>query len=1049
MSENTSSAHAASYRLPDGRIPVLLSSDAAELLTAEAAALRDYARTHPDVPAEAIATQVLRTRPARRYRALAAVTDTAELVEALDSLAHDRPHPAVIRGTGAATRRRVAYTYPGQGSQRPGMGRQFYNRSEAFRRAVDACHEQSLQLFGSSPRDYVLGDLAGDDAAVSDVRVVQPGLFMQMVGLTAMWDAAGAVPAMTLGHSQGEIAAAYRSGVMTLSDALAIVTVRARLVHELSPRGHTMAVVGIDVDECEALLARHSGWAQLSVVNSAHILCVSGRRESVLEIVDMLTAQGKFAKEIRVEYPAHTSVVSDYQPAFIEALGTYLEHGRMLPGDLPCIGATLGEAVDESMTLGDYWFWNLRNRVRFDKAVAESVTGHGADFFIELSEHPTLILAVAETLSGLDEASPADRPVIGSSRRDAVGLEEFTRSLATLAVADTGFRWDALATDDDGPRWLPLEGFPNTVMRRMHLWADRDAGMTDEVNSPEWATARSGGDVQRLVSRWQPLKRRKLLAPRTIAVLDPTGQCAGPGAEICAAAGGQGAVARIVDDPGASADVIDTAVLLVGPTGTKPDEAAELLAQVLADAGWRAGLETLPEQFWWVTIGGEQVTDDDPVPDPLHGPITAALRCAAAEYPTVRFRHLDLDPTSDVPVGDRVISAVHVADEPELAQRDGTLYVKRLESAEPADHVSSPDTRHILITGGTGRLGMEFCRHYAAAAGRAGRITLISRSGDTPETARRLDALRAQTGTVIDVIACDITDESAVQQMASALPEPVTMMIHTAMTYVETPVDTIDRTQIAETWDAKVTGPRRVLAHVPAADDLHVLLCSSLAASLGGRGQALYAMANRMVDITAADLRADGFAATAIQWGLWQVQGPLDEGGVARVRGAGVIPMVPAAALRVGFADLATDSVVLSADWAELRDLLTVFGYQAVLPDIPGPAASPRRETPPAEPPAGLETVDERDTVQSVSDDARPAAAASIGDVLRAELATAMGLTGTGDELDPETPLVALGLDSLQALDLRRRVKNALGQDVPVEAILGGASLREIVDLMR
>ncbi|AZG46281.1 acyltransferase domain-containing protein [Gordonia insulae] len=435
-------------RLPDGRVPILISSDTAELVVEEAAAIRDWVRAHPDVDPARVGAHLLRTRPARRHRALVIAVDHSRLVDALDALAAGRVHPDVVRGAGAAAPRRIAYTYPGQGSQRPGMGTSYYRLSEHYRREVDTCHEQSMRLFGSSPRDYVLGELDADDPSATDVRTIQPALFMQMAGLTAMWDAAGATPALTVGHSQGEIAAAYRSGAMTLSDALTIVTIRARLVHELSPRGHTMAVVGIDVDECEDMLARNSGWAQLSVVNSAHILCISGKREAVLGMVDTLSAQGKFAKEIRVEYPAHTSIVSEYQPAFLDALGTYLENESMLAGTMPCIGATLGGAVDETMSLGDYWFWNLRNRVRFDKAMTDAAVGHRADFFIEMSEHPTLLLAMGETLSDVDEAGLAARPVIGTSRRDAVGLEEFTRNVAAVAVTDSGFRWEALQPAD-------------------------------------------------------------------------------------------------------------------------------------------------------------------------------------------------------------------------------------------------------------------------------------------------------------------------------------------------------------------------------------------------------------------------------------------------------------------------------------------------------------------------------------------------------------------------------------------------------------------------
>ncbi|ROZ99341.1 nocobactin polyketide synthase NbtC [Gordonia sp. OPL2] len=1058
--------------LPDGRVPILISSDTAELVVEEAAAIGDWVRRHPDVGPARVGAHLLRTRPARRHRALVLASEHAQLLDALDALAAGRVHPDVVRGAGAAAPRRIAYTYPGQGGQRPGMGASYYQLSEHYRREVDACHAQSMRLFGESPRDYVLGELAADDPSATDVRTIQPALFMQMAGLTAMWDGAGATPAATVGHSQGEIAAAYRSGAMTLSDALTIVTVRARLVHELSPRGHTMAVVGIDVDECEDLLARNSGWAQLSVVNSAHILCISGKREAVLGMVDALTAQGKFAKEIRVEYPAHTSIVSEYQPAFLDALGTYLENESMLAGAMPCIGATLGRAVDETMSLGDYWFWNLRNRVRFDKAMTDAVVGHRADFFIEMSEHPTLLLAMGETLSDVDEAGLAARPVIGTSRRDAAGLEEFTRNVAAVAVADSGFRWDALQPVDDpvGPGEPPLLGFPNTVMRRVHLWADREAGRDDEVNLPGWAARQAGNAVHRLVETWRPCKRRSLLPPRRIAILDPTDQGAGLARAIEAAAEQQGASAVVVGAGDQPLDA-DTAVLLVGPAGTKPDGAPDHLADVLVDGRWRAGLDPMPGQFWWVTMGGEQVVDADQTPDLVHASLTSALRCAAADHPAVRFRHLDLDPLSDGDPGAEVVSAVHVADEAELAVRAGTLYVKRLTQADGDDGEegdegdvvteSTPDLTHVLITGGTGKLGLEFADHLAAAG--AGRITLVSRSGGTSDVARRIEAVRRRHDTVIDVVRCDIADEAALAGLAAALPEPATLVVHAAVNYVATPAGDITRADLDDALRAKVTGLRSVLSAIPSADDVRVLLCSSLSATLGGRDQALYALGNRMLDVVAAELRADGTRAASIQWGLWRVQGPLDVTGVARVQGAGVVPMTPSAALAVGLSDLSTDSIVLSADFAELRDVLALLGAQRLLAEIPDDAAAPSAIVRPA--PGTVESTDvvedtERTQLVEPTQPGEPAATAepagsggpattaSVADLLRSELAVTMGLDPAQVDLDPDLPLVALGLDSLQALDLRKRVKTVLDQDLPIEAILGGATLREVIELM-
>ena len=168
------------YLLPDGTVPVLVSSESADLLVTEAASLLAYVEAHPDVTPQSIASMLFRTRVARKYRALAAVTNRDELISALRAIQAREPHPSVVTSTGAATARRTAFVFPGQGSQRPGMGNLFYELSPAFRAEVDKCHDVFMELYGTSPRSYVLHK---EGQADENVRVVQPALFMQMVGL--------------------------------------------------------------------------------------------------------------------------------------------------------------------------------------------------------------------------------------------------------------------------------------------------------------------------------------------------------------------------------------------------------------------------------------------------------------------------------------------------------------------------------------------------------------------------------------------------------------------------------------------------------------------------------------------------------------------------------------------------------------------------------------------------------------------------------------------------------------------------------------------------
>ncbi|WP_405133535.1 nocobactin polyketide synthase NbtC [Nocardia sp. NBC_01388] len=1021
------------YRLPDGSTPILLSSDAADSLRREAAALVAYLEERPDVTPDAVADMLFRTRAPRRQRALIMVTGRDQLIDALHAVAGGRPHQAVVAGDRAATARRIGYVFPGQGSQRPGMGLLYYRHSPVYRTAVDDCDATFQELHGISPLAYLLDETGqfGDE-----VEVVQPALFMQMLGLAAMWRAAGVEPAVTVGHSQGEIAAAVVSGIISLADGIRVVTLRANLVGSLERDNDwagqwAMAVLGVDRDECEALLARNSGWAELAVVNSAHVLAISGERGAVSELVASLTAQGKFAKEIRVAYPAHTSFVSKFRGDLEGTLQDTLDSPVFAPTEIDCLGATLGAAVTPDLPASEYWYWNLRNRVRFDLAVAEAAA-RDIDIFLEIADHPALMLAMQETLSGV--VAQQDFRTIGTSRRTALDLGEFTRNLAQVAVLDTGFPWESLRDDSSDIVRLPLLDFPNTQTNPKQLWAPfryrADLPVAVESTTAAAQSDASEGAVppQRLAERWVRLERRKLVPPGTLAVIDHTGRCGELADAIETSAARHGA-AVVGAESGTS---YETAVILL----PCPDD-GEIATAVRESADFIGDRRWLPEpdglrDVWLVTIGGERVLDAE-APDIAHAAAQAGFRCLASEYPGVGFRHLDLEAGQSLPEAAKaVLGAIHTSGEPELAVRAGGWYAKRLVLDETPDDcaLTAAELTEVVIIGGTGKLGLDCAADFARSGAR--RITLISRSGGAPAAVQRVRELSG-LGAAIDIRQCDVTDDNAVRALGEAFRDtPVSLVVHAAVDYEAAAAEPTPETVHAAA-ESKVIALDRLIRELPLTPDARVVLCSSLSATIGGRGHAVYAAVNRMLDAAATGYRRDGVGVTSVQWGLWRAVGADHTEALARISGTGLLPMEPGAAIAAGFS-APGNSIVVAAEWSTLRAIFALFGQDplfAELPDQPVHAAvAPAPETPePAAAPVAAPVA------QDISGHVRDA------------LRLVMGMDAT-EPIDGSMPLVALGLDSLQALDLRKRIESDLRRDLPVTAILGGASLDEVVSLL-
>ncbi|MFC6009729.1 acyltransferase domain-containing protein [Nocardia lasii] len=1155
----------AEYRLPDGRVPVLLSSDSVEGLRAEAAALREYVAARPEVTAERLADMLFRTRTPRRRRALilASATDeqvsasgdrmslTAEqvsasvaqvlpsgaqvsasgaqvsasggggsaartsasgvdtprdqLLSALDAIAAGTDHDLVVQADVPATTRRIGFVFPGQGSQRPGMGALFYAQSKAYRDVVDECAALHAERFGhSQPLHYLLGTEGQFEDTVWEV---QPALMFHMTGLAALWRAAGVDPDATIGHSQGELAAGAVSGVMTLRDSVLAVTHRARLVERLSPRGYSMAVFGMDREGVEALLARHSGWAELAVINSPHILAISGDRETVVDLVAAATARGQFAREIRVAYPAHTSIVAEVRADFVDLLGDEMSDPNFLASEIPCYGATLGEAITPALTHEAYWYWNLRNRVRFDLAVINAGSD-GVDLLIEVAEHPVLQLAIQENLSQVPTRPglPArDFRVLGTSLRTAEGLSEFTRNLAQVAVLDSEYRWDALRTDDTVT--LPLRDFPHTVTNPKRLWAP--LGTTETPAELAVTTPKP----QRLVEQWTPVQRRSLTAPRKLLIVDHTGECAELAQALLVAADRHGAEATVVGtcelaaaadldsgvataawprlavsdregaeavtdgssesagsrpaaaDRGVAASVVgsgelgrpllaaaeapaggvgepaaDSVLVLLPPTTDDTSAAAiDALTGFYAERPWATALSALRPggECWLLTVGGETVHDGDPIPSLFASGVAAGFRSAGVTHLGIDFRHLDLAANEPVPAqAAKIVGAVHSTGEAELALRGGKLFVKRLvlDNTEETGSLAT-DLDHVVIVGGTGQLGLRYTEHLARTG--TGRVTLLSRRGETDALAPELTRLRGLGATEIVVRACDINDADATAALGTDLADrPVDLVIHAAVDYIDAELEQITAEAVHQAAGAKLRGLDNIIDAVPLTADCRVLLCSSMAATLGGRGQVLYAVTNRMLDVAARRLRARGIAAASVQWGLWSVAGPLDDAGFARVEQAGVFPMVPADAIEAGFAGPARDGVIIAADWDFLRDVLGAFGQASLLTGLESATGTATSEAPPAPAPVpeAPATPAPQDTIPL---DLR----------MRTELLKVIG-GDSAESIDATMPLVALGLDSLQALDFRKRVRAELDRDLPVAAILGGASLDDVVLLM-
>ncbi|SDP27289.1 HAD-superfamily phosphatase, subfamily IIIC/FkbH-like domain-containing protein [Streptomyces sp. cf386] len=417
---------------PSGDLPhstlFPLSARTLPALRAQAGRLLETLSGHAEPALSAVASTLAHHRTHFEHRAVVRASDRAELLTALSALTEERPDTDLTVGPHQAIPTgKLAFVFPGQGSQWPGMARDLLDRDPVFADELDRC-DASLRPF----TDWsVTSVLRGDAGAPSldRVDVVQPVLFAVMVSLAAVWRARGVRPDAVVGHSQGEVAAACVAGALSLNDAAAVVALRSQALTELSGTG-TMAVVALPHTEVEAQLADHDGEISVAAVNSGRSTVIAGAVDAVEALLSDLDRQQVFVRRLDVDYASHSTQVEPVRTTILDELDGVIT----CPTSVAWYSTVTGEPVTEELE-ADYWYTNLREPVRFAPTV-ERMAADGYRHFVELSPHPSLLTA----LHTIDESLVA----VGSLRRDEDGPACLDRAAAELHVHGRRIDWRRL-----------------------------------------------------------------------------------------------------------------------------------------------------------------------------------------------------------------------------------------------------------------------------------------------------------------------------------------------------------------------------------------------------------------------------------------------------------------------------------------------------------------------------------------------------------------------------------------------------------------------------
>ncbi|MFF2550598.1 HAD-IIIC family phosphatase [Nocardia sp. NPDC058058] len=415
-------------------LPISARSEAS--LHGQAQRLLDLVSADPALEPGPVARSLAVRRTRFERRSVVVAADREQMIDALRALVEGSESPDAVIGNGPVlTNAKTAFIFPGQGTQWVGMARDMLIASEEFRTEFERCDKAFSALLGWSPQER-LATMTVED--LWDHPLIQPLLFMIMAGLAATWRAAGVVPDAVIGHSQGEVAAAYCAGVLELGDAAKIVVTRSRLIGDIAEPG-AMAVVGLPEAEVIPRLAKFSDRVSIAAVNVRRSTFVTGQQAAVEEFLAELTEAGIYNR-LRAAGPSLGGHSPMYEP-LREPLAAALAGMTAEPPVTQWYSTVTSEPITEPVEPG-YWFRNARQTVRFADTV-ERMIADGFRYFVELGAHPMLTAAV-KSLS--DELS-REVIAVGSLLREQDGPTALARAQAELHVAGHELDWTGLLPD--------------------------------------------------------------------------------------------------------------------------------------------------------------------------------------------------------------------------------------------------------------------------------------------------------------------------------------------------------------------------------------------------------------------------------------------------------------------------------------------------------------------------------------------------------------------------------------------------------------------------
>ncbi|KAK4235039.1 conidial yellow pigment biosynthesis polyketide synthase [Achaetomium macrosporum] len=424
-------------------VTVTAKSKASMIRNAER--LVEWIEKHPDTPLSHVAYSTTARKIQHYWRMNVCATDVAEVRKGILGLLKENVLPV------APEQPKVAMMFTGQGSHYAAIGKELYEHYSVFRQSIDEF--DLLARIHRLPSFLPLIDGSEPDVGRLSPVVIQLGLACLEMALARLWASWGIRPAVVMGHSLGEYAALEAAGVLSASDVIYLVGVRAQLLlDKCTPGTHIMLAVQGSVEDVTSALEGKAHGVEIACINGPRETVLSGEASAVSQASKVLTDAGFKCTQLRVPFAFHSAQVDAILDDFEEVAQGVIYNAPKVPIISPLLGKVVGSEPFNAVYLRRH----AREAVDFLGGLVsaqQSGTIDDKTVWLEVGPHPVCASLVKAVFGVATVAVP-------SLRRNEPTYKTLSNSLGMLHSAGLNIDFHEYHRDfGDSVRLLDLPSY--------------------------------------------------------------------------------------------------------------------------------------------------------------------------------------------------------------------------------------------------------------------------------------------------------------------------------------------------------------------------------------------------------------------------------------------------------------------------------------------------------------------------------------------------------------------------------------------------------------